>query len=89
MLAEGFLRILLYREERKLASAPRRSESHAKDARDCDFSTTDSSDAGRDSGKTLQYPHNSSEVFNPPSTTFPSGPYNLNYSLFNKMRFVC
>lgn len=54
MLAEGFLRILLYREERKLASAPRRSQSHAKDACNCDFSTTDSSDAGRDSCKTLQ-----------------------------------
>lgn len=48
MLAEGFLRILLYREERKSASAPRRSLSHAEDACDCDFSTTDSSDAGRD-----------------------------------------
>ncbi|TNM99106.1 hypothetical protein fugu_013670 [Takifugu bimaculatus] len=46
MLAEGFLRILLYREERKLASASRRSQSHAKDACNCDFSTADSSDAG-------------------------------------------
>lgn len=44
MLAEGFLRILLYREERKLTSASRRSQSHAKDA---NFFTTDSSDAGR------------------------------------------
>lgn len=54
MLAEGFLRILLYREERKLASASKRSQSHAKDACNSDFSTADSSDAGRDSCKTLQ-----------------------------------
>lgn len=54
MLAEGFLRILLYREERKLASASMRSQSHSKDACSCDVSTTDSCDAGRDSCKTLQ-----------------------------------
>lgn len=51
MLAEGFLRVLLYREERKLASASRRSQSHAKDAPDCNVSTTDSSEAGREPWK--------------------------------------
>lgn len=45
MLAEGFLRVLLYREERKLASASKRSQNHSKDA--CNFSTTAASEAGR------------------------------------------
>lgn len=48
MLAEGFLRVLLYREGRQLASASKRSESHAKDACNCNLSTTDSPEAGRE-----------------------------------------
>lgn len=45
MLGEGFLRVLLYREERKLSSASKKTQNHREDA--CNFSTTASSEAGR------------------------------------------
>lgn len=56
MLAEGFLRILQYREERKLASASarRQTHSHCIDPGNSTVSGTDTANAGKESNKMLQ-----------------------------------
>lgn len=52
MLAEGFLRVLRYREERKFVSKLKRSQSHAgRDPLDCDLSEPNSADLQTDSAE--------------------------------------